>query len=184
MKAGCQSLTGAADASLPRSEGYRFMVLGGMLERAMITARVTSVWQRRLGGFAGPAAYPEWVKLLKSLSAYEAYLRDFRASMQPERVLEFLLQDPQFPRSVFYCLAVAERQVAMVGDESYGPASRRAVGRLRAELEFAEPARLDGAELDAFLGQVESQIHELPAVVEGEFFRLASDAALHAYEAF
>ena len=51
----------------------RYLQNGG--KRAMITARVTKVWQRRLGGFAGPAAFPEWAKLLKSLSAYEAYLR-------------------------------------------------------------------------------------------------------------
>lgn len=184
VKTGCQSLTGAADASLPRSEGYRFLVMGGMLERAMITARVTKTWQRRLGGFAGPAAYPEWVKLLKSISAYEAYLRDFRAAMQPERVLEFLLQDRRFPRSVFYCLDLAEDQLAAVGNEAYGPVSRRAVGRLRAELEFAEPSGLDGAELDRFLDRIEEAIQELPVVVEEEFFRLASDAAIHAYEAF
>lgn len=184
IKSGCQALAGVADSSLPRSEAYRFMVLGAMLERAMITARVTMVWQRRLGGFAGPAAYPEWVKLLKSLSAYEAYLRDFRAAMQPERVLQFLLQDPEFPRSVFYCLAMAEDQLQIIGEGEYARQSRRAVGRLRAELEFAEPVGLDADALSAFLERVEESILELPDVVEHEFFRFASDAAIHAYEAF
>jgi uncharacterized alpha-E superfamily protein len=184
VKAGCQSLTGVADSSLPRSEGYRFLILGGALERAMITARVTKVWQRRLGGFAGPAAYPEWVKLLKSLSAYEAYLRDFRAAMHADRVLEFLLQDPQFPRSTFYCLNLAESQLAMISDETHGRASKRAVGRVRAELEFAEPTTLDEPGLAAFLDHIEQSMQELPLVVEEEFFRLAADAALHSYEVF
>ena len=184
VKAGCQALTGVADSSLPRSEGYRFLVLGGALERAMITARVTKVWQRRLGGFAGPAAYPEWVKLLKSLSAYEAYLRDFRAAMHAHKVLEFLLRDPQFPRSTFYCLNLAEVQLGIIGDEDHGRVSKRAVGRMRAELEFAEPTALDGHGLAAFLDHIEESMQELPRVVEDEFFRLAADAAIHSYEVF
>ncbi len=184
VKVGCQALSGTIDASVPRAEGYHFLVLGVALERAMITARVTKVWQRRLGGFAGPAAFPEWAKLLKSLSAYEAYLREFRASMQPERVLEFLLQDPRLPRSVFYCLDLAERQIEAIGDDTTGDRSRRAVGRLRAELEFSEPSRLDRTAIGAYLEHVEEAIGELPPVVEDEFFRLAADAAIHAYEAF
>lgn len=184
IKVGCQALSGTVDASVPRAEGYHFLILGAALERAMVTARVTKVWQRRLGGFAGPAAFTEWAKLLKSLSAYEAYLREFRAAMQPERVLEFLLRDPRFPRSVFYCLDLAERQVAAIGDPQTGAQSARAIGRLRAELEFAEPGRLGPEEVEGYLAHVEEAIGDLPPVVEDEFFRLASDATIHAYEAF
>ncbi len=183
VKSGCQSVTGVADSSVPRTEGYRFFVLGGTLERAMITARVTKVWQRRLGGFAGPAAFPEWVKLLKSLSAYEAYVRAFRAAMRPDQVLAFLLQDAHFPRSLLYCLGLAERQLGHLGgDEPHR--TLRKVGRLRAELEFAELADLGGPGIEAFLGHVETAIGQLPTAVEDEFFRFASDASIHAYEAF
>ena len=183
VKGGCQAVTGVADSSVPRTEGYRFLILGGTLERAMITARVTKVWQRRLGGFAGPAAFPEWVKLLKSLSAYEAYVRAFRAAMRPDQVLAFLLQDPDFPRSMFYCLELAERQLgSIVGEDSQR--TLRKVGRLRAELEFAELAVLDGGAIERLLDHVETTIGELPNSVEQEFFRYASDASIHAYEAF
>ncbi len=149
----------------------------------MITARVTKVWQRRLGGFAGPAAFPEWVKLLKSLSAYEAYVRAFRAAMRPDQVLAFLLQDPHFPRSLFYCLGLAERQLGHIGGDEPHQTLRK-VGRLRAELEFAELVDLGGPGIEQFLAHVETAIGELPAAVEYEFFRLASDASIHAYEAF
>lgn len=183
VKVGCQSLTGVADSSVPRTEGYRFLVLGGTVERAMITARVVKVWQRRLGGFAGPAAFPEWVKLLKTLSAYEAYVRAFRAAMQADRVLAFLLQDTDFPRSMFYCLGLAERQLAsIVGEDSQR--TLRSVGRLRAELEFAELSVLDGSAIERFLDHIETAVGELPRLVEQEFFRHASDASIHAYEAF
>jgi len=184
VKTGCRALGGIADSSLPRSEGYHFYILGAMIERALITIRVVSVWQRRLGGFSGPAAFPEWVKLLKSLSGYEAYLREFRASMQPGRVLEFLLQQQRFPRSLFYCLTLARQQLEAVKGEEHGRTSIRAVGRLRAELEFADPADLPPDELSDFLTGLQEKVLDIPVAVQAEYFRPGGQAALHSYEAF
>ncbi len=184
VKTGCQALTGIADSSLPRTEGYNFHVLGGALERALITIRVVAVWQRRLGGFSGPAAYPEWVKLLKSLSGHEAYLREFRASMQPGRVLEFLLQAEHFPRSLAYCLALAERQLGSIRTEAVGHASHRRAGKLRAEVRFAEPTELPPGQLAEFLLHLQDELLVLPDLVEDDYFRPGADVALHSYEAF
>ena len=184
VKTGCQALWGVADSSLPRSEGYRFLSLGATVERAVITARVVSVWHRRLGGFSGPAAFPEWVKLLRSLGAYEAYLRDFRASMQSERVLEFLLQSPDFPRSLLFCLSVIEGHLDHLSEGQYGRTSRRAAGRMRAELEFAEPKSLPPPALAAFLEHTETEVLGIGDLVEADYFRPRADALIHAYEAF
>lgn len=185
VKTGCQALAGIADSSLPRTEGYRFYRLGKMLERGLLTIRVVSVWQRRLGGFSASAAYPEWVKLLKSLSGYEAYLRAHRASMQPAQILEFLLQGQHFPRSLFYCLTRAEQQIRVLGSDEIGRRCARAVSRLRADLEFAEPADLAPDALDAYLQRIQDAFLELPGLIENDYFRPGSaQAALHAYEAF
>lgn len=184
VKTACQALTGIADSSLPRTEGYHFHVLGGNIERALITVRVVSVWQRRLGGFSGAAAYPEWVKLLKSLSGYEAYLREFRAAMRPDRVLEFLVQAEDFPRSLYYCMSLAERELAVIASESVGRGSLRWAGRLAAELRFAEPRDLQPSDLADWLARFEDELLALPTIIEDEFFRPHADAALHSYRAF
>lgn len=184
IKAGCQGVTGASEASMPRGESHRFFTVGQMLERAAITARVLSVWNRRLGGFTSPAAYAEWVKLLKSVSAYEAYLRDFRASMESERVLQFLIQGREFPRSVLYCLAAAETELEGLVDGQVGAASRRTVGRIRAEVEFVDPASLSGTQLSEFLKHVEVELLALSEGVEADYFRPGASSAMHSYEAF
>lgn len=184
VKTACQALTGIADSSLPRTEGYHFYVLGGNIERALITVRVVSVWQRRLGGFSGTAAYPEWVKLLKSLSGYEAYLREFRAAMRPDRVLEFLLQAEHFPRSLYYCVNLAERHLEAIASEAVGRTSLRCAGRLAAELRFAEPQEFSPSDLTEALARFEADLMELPIIIEDDFFRPHADAALHSYRAF
>lgn len=184
VKTACQALTGIADSSLPRTEGYRFFVLGGNVERALITVRVVSVWQRRLGGFAGTASYPEWVKLLKSLSGYEAYLRQFRAAMRPDRVLEFLLQAEDFPRSLYFCTRMAETQLQAIGSGEVGRTSLRCAGRLAAELRFAEPGEFSAESLADSLSRFEADLQALPGVIEQDYFRPRADAALHSYQAY
>ena len=184
VKISCQALAGIADSSLPRTEGYNFYKLGGAIERALITVRVVSVWQRRLGGFSRAAAFPEWVKLLKSLSGYEAYLREFRAALRPDRVLQFLLQAEHFPRSLLYCMQVAESQLVAVASEGYGRSSTRRAGRLVAELRFADPHEYASGDLNDALDRFEANLVELPVAVENDFFRPRVDAALHSYRAY
>lgn len=181
VRAGTQSVSGAVEASMPRGEGHRFFVIGQRLERAMITARQLRVWRRRLGGFTSPAAYAEWVKLLRSLSAYEAYLREHRASMEGGRVLQFLLQSTDLPRSVVHCLGACERMLTVMAGDGYGAESRRRVGRLRAEVEFAEPRTLGDP---SFLRYLEDSVVAIAPVIEADYFRPGPSIAMHSFEAF
>lgn len=183
VKSGCQGVYGAVDASMPRGEAYRFLLVGQRLERALITARVLAVWHRRLGGVGAQAAFAEWVKLLKSVSAYEAYLRSFRASMEGGRVLTFLLQSVDLPRSVFHCLSRVEGLLIELDSAGLGEALRRTAGRLRSMVEFADPGAL-GDRLGAFLEEVEDGILDLAGEVERTYFRPASAVVMHSYEAF
>jgi len=178
----CETIIGVATAAMPRTEGYQFLLLGQLLERGGITARLLSVWQRRLAGIGASAGFLEWTKVLRSASAYEAYLREHHAQFDGLRVLSFLLASRELPRSVLYCLEVAERQLVSLASGPYGRASLRAIGRVRSDVEFAEPTHLSGPQLAAFLAELEGRIQGLGRVIEDDFFRQA-DFGLFAYEA-
>jgi uncharacterized alpha-E superfamily protein len=184
VKSGCHAVIGAAESSMPRGEGHRFLVLGQRLERAMVTARVLTVWHRRLGGFTTSAAFAEWVKLLRSVSAYEAYLREHQASMEGGRVLQFLLQSPTFPRSVLRSMSMVEEVLVALADERAGQASRRRAGRLRSEVEFVDTQSLDLATLGPFLERVEAGLLKLTTDVEHDYFRPGSSLVMHSFEVF
>ncbi len=181
VKSACQAINGSVEATMPRGEGYRFFLIGERIERALTTARVLSVWQRRLGPVGAQAAFVEWVKILKSVSAYESYLRAYQASMDGNRVLAFLLQSPDFPRSVLNCLAHGEELLNALGTGDVGREARRVAGLMRSQVEFAD---LTGQDLADFLGRVESGIAELAAEVEAAYFRPTSSVLMHSYEAF
>jgi len=54
IKSRCQLINGVAAQTMPRDEGYRFIVLGLMLERAEMTCRLLSIRYARLVGSGEP----------------------------------------------------------------------------------------------------------------------------------
>lgn len=183
IKSRGQTFVGAVASTMARNDGYRFIVIGQMLERAATTARTLEVWNDRLRRSDTGTAHAEWVKLLRGVSAYEAYLRIHRAEIASGLVLEFLLQSDDAPRSVGFCLRAAEECLAAMATGDVGVGSRRAAGRLRADIDFSDPATMGTSDLSSYLEDVARGIFRLADEIEREFFRPGS-AILHAYEAF
>ena len=181
VRSGCQAAAGSVEASMPRGEGHRFFTLGQRFERAMMTIRHLRVWRRRLADLAVPTAYAEWIKLLRAVSAYEAYLRDYRAEMDGVRVLQFLLQSPDFPRSVFHCVNACERMLVPMVAAGHGEEARRQVGRVRSTVEFASVGDLEDL---AFIESLEDEITEINGCIESDFFRPDAGTNMHTFEVF
>ena len=132
---------GLADSTLSRDDGYRFMVLGRAIERVDMTVRML------LSRVGDSGSSPAWVTVLRSAGAHDTYLRTYRGVLDASRVVEFLLLDRLFPRSVFYSLRLAEhsldellhRRHNRVGSTAE---AQRLLGRARSELEFLQPGVL------------------------------------------
>jgi uncharacterized alpha-E superfamily protein len=90
-----------------REEGWHFLQLGLFVERAGGTARLLACQLHAVHADARAdtlGAQLEWVSLLRACDALEAYRRRYRAELDPDHVLRFLLQDPRSPRTVRYAL--------------------------------------------------------------------------------
>lgn len=140
-----QLFFGIADATLPRDLGWSFLRAGQYLERADSTLRTLLVRYRQARGEAPVAegvAVHRAAALLRSLSAYEAFLKYHHAGFDARRIASFLLLDPWFPRSVLFCataLHAAVRELAPHNPEAARDTVRRA-GWLEARLRYLEPA--------------------------------------------
>ncbi|CMM08901.1 Bacterial domain of uncharacterised function (DUF403) [Mycobacterium tuberculosis] len=132
---------GLADSTLLRDDGYRFMLLGRAIERVDMTVRLL------LSRVGDSASSPAWVTLLRSAGAHDTYLRTYRGVLDAGRVVEFMMLDRLFPRSVFHSLKLAEHNLAEL---MHNPHSRigatteaqRLLGQARSELEFVQPGVL------------------------------------------
>jgi uncharacterized alpha-E superfamily protein len=132
---------GLADSTLSRDDGYRFMVLGRAIERVDMTVRLL------LSRVGDSASSPAWVTVLRSAGAHDTYLRTYRGALDAARVVEFMLLDRLFPRSVFYSLRLAEHSLEELDHRPHSRVgataeAQRLLGRARSELEFLRPGAL------------------------------------------
>ncbi|HEY5649969.1 MAG TPA: alpha-E domain-containing protein [Acidimicrobiia bacterium] len=178
-----QTFSGAVYTTMARGDGFRFIQIGQMLERAATTVRTLQVWNQRLSTHPAASAHAEWVKLLKSVSGHEAYLRTHRAQITSGRVIDFLTQSVDFPRSVVFCLRGAEENLMPMVLAETGSPARRLLGRVRSTAEFSEPSALDRDGLSDLLSHIEREILRVGDEIDRAFFRPGS-AVMHAFEAF
>jgi uncharacterized alpha-E superfamily protein len=141
------TIAGYTEATMSRDLGYDCLILGRSVERVDMTARLLTA---RL---SVPMTHEAWVATLHACSAHEAYLRTYQRGVEPQLVLEFLLLDRLFPRSVFFALTAAEQALGRLDphqgrgglDDRVDHDARLAIGRALADLEFlSSSALLDG----------------------------------------
>ena len=89
------------------ARGGSTLQAGRFLERAGATAALVDLHFSD-GSRLPPASHLEWVGLLRSCAALEAYCRCYTADLRPERIAEFLLLNAEFPRSVRFAAARVE----------------------------------------------------------------------------
>jgi uncharacterized alpha-E superfamily protein len=96
---------GAAADTMLRNEGWLFVHLGVMLERADNTARLLDAKHPALSGprADGAVAYAEWQALLRSVSALRAFQWVYHTRLQPDLVADLLLFRQELPRSLVSC---------------------------------------------------------------------------------
>ena len=173
VRVSCQTLSGVFETSMARGEAYRFLVLGQNLERALMTCRLIQTRYPAMDG----SSYDEMALTLRSVSALEAYQRAYQSSPLTADVARFLMIDDSFPRSVLYCLEIAESQVEALAHDDRPPPLRR-LGQLRSGLEYADFNAMT-ADLPGHLSALEAGVRDVADLVSDQFFRNAESFDLH-----
>ncbi|HJU27890.1 MAG TPA: alpha-E domain-containing protein, partial [Candidatus Binataceae bacterium] len=114
------AITGIISSTMPRDAAYYFMELGTMIERADNVSRMLDVKYHyllpRFEDVGGPSDLRQWAAVLRSASALEAFRKTYGNAMRVDRVVEMLVLNPRFPRSVRFCLdriAVALKEIEL-----------------------------------------------------------------------
>lgn len=131
----CMLTHGIIDEAMARDDSYHFLNIGRCLERIDMTARMVAV------RCAMDEDSPGWMTMLRSCGAFEAFVRSKGDTRNTHAIIEFLLRDNQFPRSILSSAsaALASAQSLVHNGESIESERdpRFALGRMCAEIEFA-----------------------------------------------
>jgi uncharacterized alpha-E superfamily protein len=152
-----------------RNGAHRFQ-LGLHLERAATTVRVVRSRYPLAVALADddPARAHELIALLKSCSAFEAYVKRHGATFEPLDIAEALIRSEQFPRAALYCLRTSADSVARIAGDHGAP--QRVLGRLCADLEYGENGDVSGAGVAATLSELLAGIHRAGDALTKSFF--------------
>ena len=116
-----------------------------------------------------PAMGIPWMAVLKSLNAYQMYQRHVSVHARSADVVNYLLKDPHFPRTVRRCLDEVEACLAEL-PHNMQPLARLRIAQRR--LEAMQVESLAPALRHEYLDAVQTDLMALHAAIEEKYFQL------------
>jgi uncharacterized alpha-E superfamily protein len=186
IKEGAHLFQGITDSTMTHGEGWQFIQAGRYLERALAVSTLVGAHFHEFHQPAPAGAervYLEWIGLLRSCTAFEAYCKAYTADVKPERIAEFLVLHPSFPHSIRFSAEALETAINEIGREAGSRRSahvERIVGRLRATLGFSQIDEIMSGGLHAYLQELLRQCGQVHSALYQTYISYPIEAALEA----
>jgi uncharacterized alpha-E superfamily protein len=168
---------GLTDQTLAHDQRWQFTQLAKHFERADITCRVIltkhDILQSSDAMSESTIRNLNWMAVLRSCCSIEAYRRRHIGDMDPLKVAAFLLLEKNFPRSVRFSVRAACEAISQIraGINPTGvDAAERILGRLDAQLEYAELEEILSQGLPAYLEAIQNALNEAAIAVQKAYF--------------
>jgi uncharacterized alpha-E superfamily protein len=188
VRDGAHLFHGVTDSTMSHGEGWQYIQLGRFVERTDAVARLIGTYLRRLPDSMAHALdqtveseeYLEWVGLLKSCAAFEAYCKNYTAELRPLRVAEFLLLNPEFPHSVRFSVDKVHTALRAIGEMTERKAEQpvRLAGRLGASLGFSQIDEVMASGASAFIDSIRQQCTQAHSAIHQIYFDYPVETAL------
>lgn len=181
---GIHLFQGVTDTTMPHGEGWHFIRIGRYMERASQTVMLLVTHYREL--FADDALehhsqYLEWIGLLRCCTSFEAYCTVYTADLTPERILQFLLLNREFPHTLWYSINELVEALAGVEQGSRRAAAEdltRTAGKLRASLSFMEIGEILSGDPAQYLRNILNECRAIQELIYRLYISYSVDTAL------
>jgi uncharacterized alpha-E superfamily protein len=167
---------GVTDTTMNHGEGWHFIQLGKYIERACNLSILLDAYF-----FIGKHADDlDWVGLLTSCAAFEAYCKACSAELKPERIADFILLQPEFPYSVRYSLDRMHQALTSISNLSLSRRTgkiERLIGRLRSTVAYVQIGEVIRGDLHKYLAGIIEQCRDLHAAVHEVYIEYPIEVA-------
>ncbi|GGD37933.1 alpha-E domain-containing protein [Muriicola marianensis] len=169
-------LRGRIRSTLLHDEVYAIILLGVNLERAnqlirMINAKYQDAKEAR-GSYGDTFSKSfEWTTLLKCLESYDMNRRHYKKTPTSLTTLEFLILNPNCPRSLMNCLNQIYNHIRVL-DNSFRynkDSTAFLVGRVRSEYQYKYIEEIEG-NIQQFIDGMLKNLADIGTQMENEFF--------------
>ena len=156
----CMLLSGLIHATVLHDEGWHFMQIGKLIERADKTTRVLDM----LAYYQGIAPRAKLASALKSCSAFNAFQAEYRSRISLDNAMSFLLFSASFPRSVRFCIQQLDYHLHAVSGSpigSYTNEAERITGSTLAQLNFSSSSNILQVGYHDYIDSLQKQFNEI-----------------------
>lgn len=171
---------GLVDSTMSRGIGWHFANLGRLLERTDKTSRILDVKYFTLLPSLEHVGTTfddlQWSELLRSVSAFEMYRKQYQTITVP-RVVQFLVLDERFPRAVRYCLAEALSSLKAISnnglkrptDDPLRNPAEQELALLCAELDAVDATTIIQRGMHQFVDHLQRRLNDVGDRVYSQF---------------
>ncbi len=166
----CQQTTGLLAGTMSHGPGYQFVRIGRNIERADMTTRIIDVGSATLiaeGNERERLANRLWMNILHALSAHQMYRQNVRRRIRRDNVIQYLIQDTRFPRSVAHTLLQLEKCTEQLPNYE---ATLQSILRLKAIVNEADVVGLADETLHQFIDDLQVEFAEVHKVMNSTWF--------------
>ncbi len=165
---------GTAEVSMARGEGSSFMRIGKYLERGIQSIDVLDLkfgWIDSNPDLLTDISF--WKHLLQSLGGYELYLKTYRQGFEAENVLEQVVLNNDFPRSVIYAINQLQRYFERLNSERNLDSYRHLlflIGRLQSRVKYSSVQSIRQEGLHDYLTALKTELFGIGNALSKHYF--------------
>jgi uncharacterized alpha-E superfamily protein len=157
-----------------RGDGHCFMNIGKCLERAIQTVSILEVKFHDLSyDMEQTTEITYWKHLLMSVSGYALYLKKYRSGFEARNVVDQVLFDVDFPRSILYSLNQLHRYFGRLRSEQrtegYAQVDNM-IGKVRSKVQYSDVTSVSKMGLHAYLSDVTKDIYAIGGALNQYYF--------------
>lgn len=155
---------GITDITMARGEGYAFLNIGKFLERSVQSADILDIKFSDVDYDFSKTDTMYWKYLLLSISGYELYLKTYRGGFDSRNVVEQIVLNRDFPRSVEYSVSQLHRYFQRLQSDRNIEGFRKIdfmIGKVRSRVKYSTVDAILEQGLHAYLRSLKEDLYEV-----------------------
>jgi uncharacterized alpha-E superfamily protein len=170
----CMVFYGVSDSTMFRGEGLGFMNVGKYLERAIQSTDILDVRFSDLSyDLEKSTDTTYWKNLLLSVSGYALYLKRYRSGFEATNVVDQVLFNVDFPRSVLYSLNQLHRYFQRLKEDRNADGFAKVdfiIGKVRSKVQYSNVQSVTRAGLHNYLKEINRDFFEIGNALNQSYF--------------
>jgi uncharacterized alpha-E superfamily protein len=168
---------GTTDVTMARGEGNSLINIGKFLERAIQSTDILDIKFSTLhqsNEKVMDTTY--WKYLLMSIAGYELYLKTYRSGFEAANVVEQIVLNDRFPRSIIYSITRLHRYFERLKNDGNTVAFDHInflIGKVKSNVQFSKAQSLTDDALHLFLKQTKIDLFDVGNALSNKYFTYA-----------